>query len=171
MKILGIDPGVATSGYGVISYDKKNFLVIESGWILTSKNDDRDERLISIFNQTREIIKKHQPDIVSIEKLFFFINAKTVMSVAEFMGVIKLAAALEKVPIVEYAPLSIKMEVTGNGRANKNEIKHSVRKILNVRSPKKKKTHYDDLCDALAVAICHAKKTMINLKKGGEKNG
>jgi len=168
MKILGIDPGVATSGYGIISCEKRKILTLESGWISTSKNDGKNERLISTFRQTREIIKKHHPDVISIEKLFFFINAKTVMSVAEFMGVIKLAAALEKVPVVEYAPLAIKMEVTGNGKADKKAVKSSVRKLLNIRSPKRKKTHFDDVSDALAVAICHAKKCVLNLKKGGD---
>lgn len=155
MIILGIDPGTATTGYGVVSCLKKGFKVLELGWISTSKDDGRDKRLVSTFKQTRAIIKKHQPDIVSLERLFFFINAKTAIAVAESGGVIKLASALEKVPFVEYAPLSIKMAVTGKGNADKELVKKAVRKMLKVRSPRKKKTHFDDVTDALAVAICH----------------
>ena len=164
MIILGIDPGTATTGYGVITCNNKGVCAIESGWILTPKEDNKDIRLISAFNQTREIIKKFQPDIISIERLFFFANAKTAMNVAEFGGVIRLAAALEKIEVVEYAPLAIKSEVAGNGRADKKMVKSAVRKILKVRSPKKKKTHFDDVCDAFAVAICHAKKKILNNK-------
>lgn len=177
MIILGIDPGVATAGYGVISCVGKKISAVDFGWISTSKEDEKGQRLISTFRQTRGIIKKHRPNVVSVEKLFFFINAKTAMLVAEFTGVIRLAAALEKVPVVEYAPLAIKMEVTGSGKADKKMVKSSVRKLLNVRSPKRKKTHFDDVSDALAVAICHARKSVLNLekdptlgaRKGGEK--
>lgn len=161
MKILGIDPGTATTGYGVITCDGKKLLAIDSGWISTSKDDDKGKRLISTFQQTRAVIKKHKPDIVSIERLFFFINAKTAMAVAESGGVIRLAAALENVPFVEYAPLSIKLEVTGTGKADKKMVKTAVRKLLNVRSPNKKRTHFDDVSDALAVAICHARKCVM----------
>lgn len=158
MKIMGIDPGVATAGYGVISSNKNGIVVIESGWIHTSKEDERGKRFISSFRQARAIIKKHSPDIISIEKLFFFINAKTAISVAEFTGVIKLAAALEGIPVVEYPPLTVKLEITGNGKADKSAVKRAIRNLVNVRSPKRKKTHFDDVCDALAIAICHAKK-------------
>lgn len=168
MKILGIDPGVATSGYGVILCHDLKIETIDSGWILTSKNDDKYKRLISLFQQTKHIIKKHSPDVISIEKLFFFANAKTAITVAEFTGVIKLAAALEKIPVVEYPPLAVKMEVTGNGRADKKEVKSSIRKLLSIRSPKRKRTHFDDVSDALAVAICHAKKTILKCEKGGD---
>ncbi|HNP89356.1 MAG: Crossover junction endodeoxyribonuclease RuvC [Microgenomates group bacterium ADurb.Bin219] len=162
MKILGIDPGTATTGYGVITCEKGKFCVIESGWISTSKDDGKGKRLISTFEQTRSVIQKHRPDIVSIERLFFFINAKTAMTVAESGGVIRLAAALENVPFIEFAPKSIKLEITGYGRADKTMVKSAVRKILNVRSPKKKKTHFDDVSDALAVALCYARKCLLS---------
>lgn len=161
MKILGIDPGTATTGYGVITCEGDKFCVIESGWISTSKDDEKNKRLISTFEQTRAVIIKHRPDIVSIERLFFFMNAKTAMAVAESGGVIRLAAALENVPFIEYAPKAIKMEVTGSGKADKKMIKTAVRKILKVRSPNKKRTHFDDVSDALAVALCYAKKCLL----------
>lgn len=157
MIILGIDPGMATTGYGLISFQNGKINCLESGWISTSKDESKEKRLISAFKQTRSLIKRQRPDVISIERLFFFINAKTAMNVAEFCGVIKLAAALEKIPIFEYAPKQIKNILTGNGRADKSEIKHHIRKLLKVRSPKMKKTYYDDVCDALAVAICHVK--------------
>lgn len=161
MKILGIDPGTATTGYGLILCENNKILALESGWISTSKDDIKGKRLISTFEQTRAVIKKHRPDIVSIERLFFFINAKTAMAVAESGGVIRLAAALEKVPFIEYAPKAIKLEVAGIGNADKDKVKVAVRKLLHVRSPKKKKTHFDDVSDAFAVAICHAKKCVL----------
>lgn len=161
MIILGIDPGTATTGYGVITCDGKGVCAVESGWISTSKDDGKEKRLISTFEQTRAVIKKHHPDIISIERLFFFINAKTAMTVAESGGVIRLAAALEKVPFVEYAPLAIKLEVAGTGKADKKMVKMAVRKLLKVRSPNKKRTHFDDVSDAFAVAICHAQKCVM----------
>lgn len=185
MKILGIDPGTATIGIGLIECNSNGFSVIESGWIQTPKENGAGERLLQIYKETTALIRKHHPDIIAIERLFFFINAKTAMSVAESMGVIKLAAETEKIKVETYPPLQIKLSITGNGRADKKMVKSAVRSILKVRSPKKKKTHFDDLCDALAVAICCAfkkedqlaqkffKDTKINniAKKGGEQNG
>jgi crossover junction endodeoxyribonuclease RuvC len=171
MIILGIDPGTATTGYGVISCDGKKICAVDWGWISTSKDDGKEKRLISTFQQTRAVIKKHKPDIVSIERLFFFINAKTAMSVAESGGVIRLAAALEKVPFNEYAPLAIKLEVTGTGKADKKMVKTAVRKLLNVRSPNKRRTHFDDVSDALAVAICHAQKCVMIGRQKAEDSG
>ncbi|HUV72485.1 MAG TPA: crossover junction endodeoxyribonuclease RuvC [Clostridia bacterium] len=161
MKILGIDPGTATVGIGVIECDGKKISSLHQGWIKTSKKDSPQKRLAQIHAQTRELIQTHRPDILAIERLFFFINYKTAMSVAESIGVIKLAAETEGLEIVSLAPLEIKCAVTGNGKAPKKEIKAAVRKILGVRAPKNKKTHFDDLCDALAVAICYAQKYVL----------
>lgn len=177
MKILGIDPGTATIGVGLIESDNNKIEAIDFGWIETPKENGSGERLLQIYNETRMLIQKHRPDILAIERLFFFINAKTAMSVAESMGVIKLAAETEKIKVETFPPLQVKLTITGNGRANKQEIKKAVRAILKIHSPKKKKTHFDDLCDALAVALCCAIKqnsileTKINPKRGGEKNG
>jgi len=87
------------------------------------------------------------------------------MAVSESTGVIRLAATRKKVPVVEYTPMQVKKEVTGSGRADKKEMKKEVRKLLKFRSPNRKKTHFDDVCDALAVAICHARKSVLNLDK------
>jgi len=161
MKILGIDPGTATIGTGVIECDGTNISAIDFGWIETSKDDGVGKRLVKIHKEMKELIQKHQPDVVAIEKLFFFINAKTAMAVAESIGVIKLAAESEGTKVESYAPLQIKLVVAGSGRADKKMVKAAVRSILKVRSPKKKKTHFDDLCDALAVAICYARKNLM----------
>ncbi len=161
MIILGIDPGTATIGVGVIECDGKNLSARHFGWIETSKDDSTGKRLSQIHGQMRELIKTQKPDILAIERLFFFINHKTAMAVAESIGVIKLAAEAEGIEVVSFAPLDIKCTVTGSGKADKNEVKAMVRQVLKVRSPKKKKTHFDDLCDALAVAICYAKKNLL----------
>jgi len=165
MIILGIDPGTATTGYGLLKINKKknNFELVDFGWIKTPKEMESGKRLSMIYREIQTLCKDHQPDILSIERLFFATNVKTAMAVSESTGVIKLAATRKKVPVVEYAPMQIKKEVTGSGRADKNEMKKEVRKLLNFRSPKKKKTHFDDVCDALAVAICHARKSVLNL--------
>lgn len=161
MKILGIDPGTATIGIGVVECDGENLSAVYFGWIETSKDDGAGKRLVQIHKEIKELIQKHQPDIIAIEKLFFFINAKTAMAVAESIGVIKLAAESEGTKVESYAPLQVKLAITGNGRADKKMVKSAVRSILKIRSPKKKKTHFDDLCDALAVAICYAKKNLM----------
>jgi len=162
MKILGVDPGTATIGIGVIECEGTKLSAVDFGWIETPKENGTGERLLQIYNETRALIKKHKPDVIAIEKLFFFINAKTAMAVAESIGVIKLAAESEGKKVESYAPLQVKLTVTGSGRADKKMVKAAVRSILKVRSPKKKKTHFDDLCDALAVAICYAKKNLLS---------
>ena len=161
MIILGIDPGTATVGVGVIECDGEKVIPLHFGWIKTPKEDSAGKRLAQIHREMRTLIRKHQPDVMAIERLFFFANHKTAMAVSESIGVIKLAAENEKVPTVSLAPLEVKSAVAGNGRADKEAVKKAVRQILKVRSPKNKKTHFDDLCDALAVAICYAKKNLL----------
>ncbi len=161
MKILGIDPGTATIGIGLIECDGKNLSALDFGLIETSKDDGVGKRLSQIHTQMKALINKHKPDVIAIEKLFFFINAKTAMAVAESIGVIKLAAESEEMQIESYAPLQIKLVVAGSGKADKNMVKTAVRSLLKVRCKNKKKTHFDDSCDALAVAICYAKKNLL----------
>lgn len=161
MKILGIDPGTATIGVGVVECDGKELSAVDFGWIETSKDEEPGKRLVQIHQGIIDLIKKHHPDIMVIERLFFFINARTAMAVAESIGVIKLAAESEGIKVESYAPLQVKLTVAGSGKADKETVKSSVRSILKVRSPNKKKTHFDDLCDALALAICYAKKNVL----------
>lgn len=157
MLILGIDPGTATVGYGMIKVNGKSKLdLLDFGWIKTDKDGKAEARLDIIYKEMLLLMRTHKPDVLAIERLFFFRNQKTAMRVSQAAGVIMLAAARHKTKVVEYAPAQVKLKISGNGRADKEAMKKAVRSILPVRSPKKKKTHFDDVADALAVAICHA---------------
>jgi len=151
MIVLGIDPGTAETGYGIIKFEKKETKLVCHGTIKTSKEETAAKRLNSIFNQTSILLRKHQPEILAIESLFFNLNAKSASAVGQAMGVIKLAAARKKIEVFEYPPLRIKMQLTGKGRAQKKEIQSKVRKVLKIRKIPRP-TH---AADALAVAICH----------------
>lgn len=153
MKILGIDPGTAETGYGLIECQKDRVALVVSGTIKTSPNSDSGERLKFIYSETLRIINDYQPKILAIESLFFNTNAKSAVAVGQAMGVIKLAAARKKVKVIEYPPLKIKMLLTQNGRAKKNHIQSSVKKVLGLKKTPRP-TH---AADALAVAICHWK--------------
>lgn len=158
MLILGIDPGTATVGYGMIKAKSGSFSVLDFGWIKTDKEEKVEKRLDQIYREVLSLLKTHEPDVLAVERLFFYSNQKTAMRVSQAHGVIMLAAARRKTKVAEYAPGEIKKRISGNGRADKNEMKKAVRSLLPVRSPKRKKTHFDDVADALAVAICHALK-------------
>lgn len=163
MIILGIDPGKATSGYSLIEFDGNRISLLDFGWIETPKEQETPQRLLTISKEIEALITRFSPNVLSIERLFFFANAKTVMGVSEAVGVIKMTAAKKKVPVVDYAPLEIKKTVTGSGKAKKNEVKKAIRKVVKIRCPNKKKTHFDDVADAIAVAICHARKIRLQL--------
>jgi crossover junction endodeoxyribonuclease RuvC len=158
MLILGIDPGTATTGYGLLKTVKSSFEVIDFGLIETDKNGSPGNRLVSIHEQMTTIFKNHKPDVVAIERLFFATNAKTAMRVGQAQGVMMFCAAQQKIEVYEYAPGTIKKMVAGSGRADKKMVQQSLRKILGakVRSRVRKKTHFDNSADALAVALCHA---------------
>ena len=168
MLILGIDPGTATTGYGIIRASSNLFEVLEFGLITTDKNGSPGKRLENIYLEMTRILKKFSPDVMAIEKLFFAANAKTAMRVGQAQGVMIFAAAKYKIEVAEYAPGTIKKEVAGNGRADKKMIQKAIRKVLGakVRSAAKKKTHFDNAADALAVALCHAYRI-----RGGDNHG
>ncbi|MGB9706624.1 MAG: crossover junction endodeoxyribonuclease RuvC [Microgenomates group bacterium] len=153
MIILGIDPGIAITGYGLIKCNSKKITLVDLGSIKTSKNLASPQRLDLIYSQTAKIIRNHKPQVLALESLFFNTNAKSASAVGQAMGVIKLAAAKKKIEVVEYPPLKIKMVLTENGRAKKNHIQSKVRKILKL----KKLPRPTHAADALAVAICHWK--------------
>lgn len=168
MRILGIDPGTATTGFGLIEADLNGSTVVEWGLIETDKDILPEIRLEKIFKETSELLERLQPDIFAFEKIFFATNAKTVIAVGQAQGVMLLAASRAKLKVVSYAPGTIKKMITGSGRANKKEVQCAVRKILGnkVKSKAKKKTHFDNAADALAIALCHIMKS-----EGGEGNG
>ncbi|MGB9911113.1 MAG: crossover junction endodeoxyribonuclease RuvC [Microgenomates group bacterium] len=153
MKILGIDPGTAETGYGIIECRSQKITLLCHGSIKTSNHLSSPKRLDLIYKQTLKIIRDHKPQVLALETLFFNTNAKSASAVGQAMGVIKLAAERKKIQVVEYPPLKIKMMLTENGRAKKNQIQSQVKKILKLKKVPRP-TH---AADALAVAICHWK--------------
>ena len=152
MRILGIDPGYAIVGFGVIDYDGYNYSVVDYGVIETSKDEYMPVRLGIVYDGITELINKYKPDCMAIEELFYFKNQKTIVPVAEARGVTLLAGINNNANIFEYTPLQIKQALTGNGRAEKKQIQFMVTSILGLSSIPKP----DDAADALAVAITHA---------------
>lgn len=151
MIILGIDPGTATTGFGVIKKNKE-IKLIEYGCIKTLTNLTTAERLRVLHNQLNLLIKKHKPDMVAVEDIFFFKNLKTAVKVSQARGVILLTAAKSKIPIFECTPLQIKQAITSYGRAEKIQVQKMVKVLLNLKEIPKP----DDAADALAAAICCA---------------
>lgn len=158
MIILGIDPGIAIVGYGVVEYKGNKFRTIDYGAITTKAHTKLDFRLVSVYDELCEIIHKYKPDAISIEELFFNTNVKTAITVAHARGVIVLAAAKSGIPTFEYTPLQIKQALTGYGRADKPQMQNMVKIMLNLNAVPKP----DDVADALAVAICHAHSARFN---------
>jgi len=161
MIILGLDPGTATTGYGLIRIENKEFFVINYGLIETDKNHNSGKRLAEIYKKLSYIIKSYKPDTVSMEKIFFATNAKTAIAVGQAQGVMMLVVNKFKLNLFEYAPGTIKKQISGNGRSDKKMMQKAVRKILGpkIKSKKGEKTHFDNSADALAIAICHAVST------------
>lgn len=165
MRILGIDPGTGICGFGVIEVDEsgKNMLrgkvkMIDNGVISTPPKTPLPERLEDIYDSMHEIIKLNQPDVVSIEKLFFTKNITTGISVAEARGVVILVCKQHKLPIFEYTPNEIKKTMTGYGSADKKQMQEMVKLHLNLKDVPKP----DDAADALAAAITHSLMSRLN---------
>lgn len=156
MVILGVDPGIATIGYGVITAENGRFSALEYGAIITKPHQLLENRLLQIYDQMSDIIIRHKPDCMAIEELFFNKNVKTAVDVCQGRGVILLSARKQEVDIYEYTPLQIKSSVVGYGRAEKQQIMYMTKLLLKLdKEPKP-----DDTADALAVAICHANHAM-----------
>lgn len=151
LLILGIDPGIAILGFGVIKFEANKFTVIDYGAVTTEAGTPMSQRLTSIYNELTEIIEKYKPDVFAVEELFFNKNIKTALTVGHARGVAVLAGCKAGIPIYEYTPLQVKQAVVGYGRAEKSQIQQMVKILLNLREIPKP----DDVADALAVAICH----------------
>ena len=152
MRVLGIDPGFAITGYSIIDYIGNKFYLRTSGAILTEAKTSFPLRLEKINKELAEIIETYNPDAMSIEELFFNNNAKTAINVAQARGVILVVGCRKNVPTYEYTPLQIKQSVVGYGRADKIQVQKMVKAILKVdKLPK-----LDDTTDSMAAAICHA---------------
>lgn len=152
MIVLGIDPGYAIVGWGVVKYEKNRFTPVAFGAITTDATVDFIRRIEIIYDELTVICQKFRPDGMSVEKLFFNSNQKTAINVAEARGVIMLAAKKNAVPIFEYTPLQVKQSVAGYGKAEKKQVMEMTRVLLCLAQTPKP----DDTADALAVAICHA---------------
>ena len=154
MIILGIDPGLATTGYGVIKKvkkngDKNNLICLGYGCIKTSPNLSIGDRLKKINNQLVKLINTYNPEILAIENLYFFKNLKTAIPVSQSKGIVLLKAAQKKIPVYEVTPLQAKMAVTGYGRADKKQVQRMVKVLLNLPEIPRP----DDAADALAIAF------------------
>lgn len=157
MKILGVDPGTAIVGFGVIETNGHKHYMIDAGVIRTPAHQALELRLKTIYEGLSEIIETNKPDIMVVEKLFFAKNVTTAMSVSHARGVIYLAGVMAGVKIVEYTPLQIKQALTGYGQADKNQIQELVKIMLKL----KEKPQPDDCADALATALTHATNSLL----------
>ena len=157
MIVLGIDPGTAIVGFGVIESNGVKHYMKDAGVIRTPAHQDLELRLQTIHQSIEEIIKQNNPDVMVVEKLFFARNVTTAMSVSHARGVIYLAGVQAGVKIIEYTPLQIKQAITGYGQADKNQIQEMVRVMLKL----KEKPKPDDCADALAAALTHATSSLL----------
>lgn len=165
MIILGIDPGYAIVGVGVLEYVGNKFKMLEYNAITTPAGMPTPQRLQKIYEQMQFYIDQYAPDAMAIEELFFNSNQKTAILVAQARGVLLVSAANNHLPICEYTPLQVKQSVTGYGRADKKQIQSMVKMILNLKEIPKP----DDAADALAIAICHAHSNKMNRVLGTNK--
>jgi len=152
MRILGIDPGYAIMGYGILDYKGNKFTPVEYGSIITEAHTPNEERLLTLYGELTRIIQEFMPDEAAIEELFYNTNATTAIMVGEARGMALLACAQNGIRISEYTPLQIKSSLTGYGRADKKQVQTMVKMILGLSEVPKP----DDTADALAAAICHA---------------
>lgn len=152
MRILGIDPGTETTGFGVVDYLHGKLTLVDGGVIKTPSKQEDSKRLKTISDELNEIISQTNPEVMAVEKLFFAQNVTTAMTVSQARGVILLCGEQNGLPIFEYTPLQIKQALTGYGRAEKAQIQEMVRVILKLKEIPKP----DDCADALACAICHS---------------
>ncbi|MBI1800504.1 MAG: crossover junction endodeoxyribonuclease RuvC [Chloroflexi bacterium] len=150
-RVLGLDPGTATTGFGVVESDGNALRLVEYGAIITPANLPMPERLRLIYLQLNDLLARARVDAAAVEKLFFNKNVTTALSVGQGRGVALLAAAMAGVAVFEYTPLEVKQAMAGYGRATKDQVQQMVRMILNLDDIPRP----DDAADALAIAICH----------------
>jgi crossover junction endodeoxyribonuclease RuvC len=167
MRILGIDPGFALCGFGIIEKDGVKMKAGSYGHISTESGTPVHERLKILYDDMVNIVVEYRPDVMAVEELFFNKNAKTAIIAAQARGVIILSAVNNGVDVVEYTPLQVKQAVIGYGRASKQQVQFMVKELLRLKEIPKP----DDTADALAIAICHANSVNIldNLKRNQQK--
>lgn len=152
MRILGVDPGTAITGFGVIDCTNGKSALVDAGVIRTPAKQALEKRLKTIYDEVSQLVKDTKPQRVAVEQLFFAKNVTTAMSVSQARGVVLLAAANAKLEVTDYTPLQVKQALTGYGRAEKQQMQQMVKTILGLGSIPKP----DDAADALAIAICHS---------------
>lgn len=150
MLVLGIDPGTAICGYGLVDMQGNHLKAVAYGAVITSPKSKPEDRLLKIYRELDDLIKEYKPEIMGVEQLFFNRNITTAIPVGQARGVVLLAAAANGIEVVERTPLQVKQAVVGYGKATKEQVIYMVEKLLNLP----KKPHPDDVADALAVAIC-----------------
>lgn len=163
MKILGIDPGYAIVGYGLVEYNNNRFSPLDCGVLTTPQEMPFPKRLKSLYDSASFLIAENKPDVIAIETLFFNTNVTTAIAVGHARGVLILAAENAGIPLFEYTPLQIKQAITGYGRADKVQMQQMVKMLLGLAAVPKP----DDAADALAVAICHGQSYKMNERTGG----
>lgn len=166
MLVIGIDPGTATTGYGLVRENQNDSLqAVDHGVILTPADMPMAQRLALLYGKLNEILVLHHPDSSAVEKLFFQRNVKTAITVGQGRGVVLLALAQADVPVAEYTPLEVKQAVAGYGGADKRQVQEMVRVLLDLEEIPKP----DDAADALAIAICHLHSAkMLNIIQSGD---
>lgn len=165
MIILGVDPGTAICGYGIIKKNGQELVLIDYGCIKTDKADEMPKRLSQIRKGLVKVIKEHRPDCLATEDIFFFKNQKTAVAIGQAKGVIMLTGFENGLPVCEYTPLQVKQSISGYGRADKKQVQEMVKILLKMKEIPKP----DDASDALAIAICHANSERMNkLERDGE---
>ena len=163
MRILGIDPGIATVGFGLVDAGQGSLRYVACGIITTPAHTTLSERLDQIFNDMQELLDTFHPDQIAIEELFFKKNITTGIAVAHGRGVILLSCCRNRIPVYEYTPMQVKQSVVGYGLAEKRQVIDMVQRLLQMPSPPKP----DDAADAVALAICHARSATSLLTKHG----
>ncbi|MCK9579753.1 MAG: crossover junction endodeoxyribonuclease RuvC [Methanoregula sp.] len=151
MIVIGIDPGIARMGYGVIEVRNRNAEPVCYGCIESGKDQPTGTRLLHIYNELAALLTKYPPAHIAVEKLFFSKNITSAMGVSEARGVILLLAEQQKIPVTEYAPNQIKQAITGSGRADKRQMQEMIRRLLHLDEIPKP----DDAADGLSIALCH----------------
>ena len=151
MLVIGIDPGLATTGYGLVRKNAEVLQAVDYGYIGTPAHTDLSERLYMIFSDLRKLLEEYSPDAMAVEQLFFAKNTRTALNVGEARGAILTAAAQKGIPVYEYTPLQVKQTIAGYGRADKKQVQQMVRILLKLEETPKP----DDVADALAIAISH----------------
>ncbi|MFN0117921.1 MAG: crossover junction endodeoxyribonuclease RuvC [Elusimicrobiota bacterium] len=160
MKVLGIDPGIAILGWSILEKNGNRIQCLDFGVLESAAHTPLTERLCIIYNDLKELLEEHRPDVIALETLFFVKNAKTLALVGHARGVILLLAGQYKCEVQEYAPKQIKMALTGSGAAEKRQMQLMVQRMLNLKSIPQP----DDAADAVAVGLCHLQFSRVNTK-------